>query len=255
MAIRREDSRHGSLGVTTVTIDHPSRNILDLEHCRALSAELEGIRREGKSRVVVLRGAGAQFSTGVDIRQHTPDLMPTLLPAFHDVFDALLALDAITVAAVHGWCLGGGAELALACDRVLAREDARFGFPEINVGCFPPVAVPLLAARVGVGQALPLILEGKDRAARELLASGMVSSTTAGDLSELVEREIARYCDKSSTVVGMVARVLHVEARRAWGCRIREVEKVYLEQLLQHPDASEGVAAFLEKRPPVWRGE
>lgn len=253
MPIRREDTQQGLLRVTTVLLDHAPRNILDLGHCRELHRILAEIADEGKARIVVLRGTGDQFSTGVEIRQHTPERMPALLPAFHDIFDALLALEAITIAAVHGWCLGGGAELALACDRVLAREDARFGFPEIKVGCFPPVAIALLTARASVGQALPLILEGRDFAARDLVSSGLVSSITKGGLDELISREIAKYSDKSPFVVGLVARELHAEAKRAWGGRIRELERVYLEQLLQHPDASEGISAFLEKRAPIWR--
>ena len=108
-------------------------------------------------RIVILRGSGRCFSTGVDIEQHTPELMPTLLPAFHEIFHRLLDLHAVTIAAVHSFCLGGAAELAFACDRVVAEETARLGFPEITVGCYPPVAIPLMARRIGQGRAAQMI--------------------------------------------------------------------------------------------------
>lgn len=253
MGIQCQKHRSGTLTVTTVTIARSPMNILDTAHCQDLTRALEEIRDEGESRIVVIRGGGKCFSTGVEIQEHTPAKLPALLPAFHDVFERLLDLPSITVAAVHGYCLGGAAELALACDRVIATSDARIGFPETRVGCYPPVALPLLSSRAGTGRAVELVLEGKEAPVRDLVDWGLVHASEGTDLDALIAREISRYHDKSPAIVGMVARHLHEEARAAWAHRIRDYEKFYLEEVLPHPDASEGIGAFLERRPPRWQ--
>lgn len=253
MAILSERMRSGSLTVTTITISRPPLNVLDTDHCRELTEALRRVAKDGETRIVVIRGDGKCFSTGVEIREHTPEKMPTLLPAFHDIFEVLLSLPAITLAAVHEYCLGGAAELAFACDRTLATATARIGFPESRVGCYPPVALPLLSARVGTGRALELILDGREARLSDLVAWGLVHVAEGSDLDALIGREIARYHDKSPAVVGMVATMLHQEAQRSWADRIRSYEREYLHEMLTHPDAVEGIAAFLDRRPPRWQ--
>jgi cyclohexa-1,5-dienecarbonyl-CoA hydratase len=254
MAIETRLERVGGLWVATVTLDHPRTNVIDTAHCGELAGALLRLREEDRARVVVLRGAGKHFSTGVDISEHTPELMPTLLPAFHGIFEALLGLRAVTVAAVQGYCLGGAAELALACDRVIAQREARIGFPEIRVGCYPPVAIPLLTARIGHGRATGMILEGAEASAEDLATWGAVDAVT-GDptLERGLAGELARYADKSPAVIGMAAALLHERARESWARCIPALEKAYLDELLPHPDAAEGIAAFGEKRAPRWR--
>lgn len=254
MGIEREDRAVGTLTVTTVTIDHAPAGVLDLEHVRELSGALRQVRADDRARIVVLRGAGPVFSTGVDIRQHTAETMPELLPAFHALFEDLLGLPAITIAAVHGRCLGGAAELALACDRVIAAEGTEVGLPEIRLGCYPPVAIPLLAARIGVGRATELVLGGRPVPLEDLASWGLVHriAPPAG-LAAAVDDEIALYSRASPAVIGMVAELLHEESRRLWAARIPAIEAAYLEVLLPHPDCAEGIAAFIGKRTPRWK--
>jgi enoyl-CoA hydratase/carnithine racemase len=253
MAVECRNSVAGGLRVATLTIDHAPANVLDLDHCRQLEAGLRAIEKEGKSRVVILRGSGRFFSTGVDIKQHNPEQMPELLPAFHAVFDRLLDLQAVTIAAVHGCCLGGAAELAMACDRVIAHRETKIGFPEIRVGCYPPVAIAMLAARIGHGRAVEMILGGREIPVETLHAWGIVDRvTTDPGLDSAIQEELALYQDKSPAVLGMAAKLLHDQARKVWGADIRSLEREYLGRLLPHPDACEGIAAFTGKRRPVW---
>lgn len=255
MGIDRRDRQVGTLTVATVTIDHAPAGVLDLEHVRELSSTLQQVRADDRARIVVLRGAGKVFSTGVDIRQHTAAGMPELLPAFHGLFDDLLGLPAVTIAAVHGRCLGGAAELAFACDRVLAEAGTEIGLPEIQLGCYPPVAIPLLAARLGVGRATEMILGGQPVPLETLAEWGLVHRIAkARGLEAAIDEECARYSRSSPAVVGMVAELLHEESRRLWGERIAAIEEFYLDVLLPHPDCAEGIAAFVEKRPPRWKG-
>lgn len=254
MAITRDDRDVGTLTVTTVTIDHAPANVLDLEHVHELSSVLHQVRADDRTRILVLRGGGAVFSTGVDIGQHTPQTMPELLPAFHRLFDDLLGIPALTVAALHGRCLGGAAELAFGCDRVIAEEGTEIGLPEIKLGCFPPVAIPQLASRIGIGRASGMILSGENVPLEDLHAAGLVDRIApAGKLDAAVETECARYSTWSPAVVGQVAHLLHQEARRLWADRIPDIEEDYLENLLPHPDCAEGIAAFQEKRPARWK--
>ncbi len=254
MAIHRTDTRSGTLTVATVTIDHAPANVLDLEHVRELASVLHQVRADDRARVLILRGADTVFSTGVDIKEHTPETMPELLPAFHSLFEALLGIPAITIAALHGRCLGGAAELAFACDRIVAETGTEIGLPEIQLGCFPPVAIPQLVARLGIGRATGMILGGGNIPVEDLQSWGLVDSIAPnGGLEAAIDLEVARYSKWSPAVIGQVAHLLHEETRHHWARRIPAVEADYLENLLPHPDCAEGIAAFLEKREPVWQ--
>jgi len=254
MPIRRENWVAGKLvkGVT-LRIDHPKTNVFNLELCLELIEALQVIGRENEARVVVLQGQGRCFSTGVDILEHTPEIMPVLLPAFHQIFDELLNLHALTIAAVHGYCLGGAAELAFACDRVIVEEGSKIGFPEISVGCYPPVAMALLPYRANFGAATKMLLSGDTFELEQLVDWGLVNTIcNQGELEKALADEINSYADKSPAILAMLCAALHEEARLGWANKIPEFERHYLSRVLPHPDASEGIAAFLEKRKPVW---
>jgi len=253
MPITLNRRTEGGLVVADVALDHAPVNILDMDHCRELTATLNNLREEDQARVVVLRGNGRCFSAGVDIEQHTPEKMPELLPSFHAIFEALLNLRAVTIAAVHGFCLGGAAELAFACDRVIAHPKARIGFPEIKVGCYPPVAVPMMSHRVGHGRAVEMIMSGDEVPPAKLAEWGVIDRLSGDDLDAAIDEELAIYRGKSPAVIGMASALLHDQARNAWGTQIAALEKEYLDVLLPHPDASEGIAAFQEKRQAIWK--
>lgn len=254
MPLQVTDSTIDNLPVTTIVINRPPLNVLDTATCIELSSALGAIRERDWARVVVLRGEGRAFSSGVDIAEHTPALMPTLLPAFHRIFHELLSLRAFTIAAVHGACLGGAAELAFACDRLLVDETAKFAFPEIKVGCYPPVAIPLLAARCGAARAIQFITTGTPLPIDTLVQWGLIDAVAAkGELDVALASEFARLADKSPAVLGMIAGLFHEQARMSWGSQIDAVERAYLTEVLPHPDASEGILAFQEKRAPHWQ--
>jgi len=160
----------------------------------------------------------------------------------------------VTAAIVRGRCLGGGFELALACDFIFAADDAHFGLPEVTLGVFPPAAAALLPLRVGAARATSAILTGATRSAGEWRDAGLIEFVSAADsLSGDVDAWFGR-----SLALKSAAAIRHAAAaaRMSLLAGVREhlprLEQLYLNDLMRTADAVEGVSAFLEKRPPNW---
>src|SRR3981081_38134 len=159
--------------VARIVLHNPPLNVIDIPMMEALAQTLSGIEARADISVVVLSGDGKGFSAGVDVAAHTPDKVEGMLVKFHTVIRALVASKKVTIAAVQGHCLGGGAELAMVCDIAYTTESAKWGFPEIKLGCYPPVACTALAGLVGQKKAAELILTGRTISGEEGAASGV----------------------------------------------------------------------------------
>jgi cyclohexa-1,5-dienecarbonyl-CoA hydratase len=238
-----------------IRLDRPPLNILDIRMMEALDAALD--RALPESDFVVFQGAGAKaFCAGADVADHTPERVAKMLCAFHAVFRRLVAADCLTVAAVHGYCLGGGMELATFCDFVLATESAQFGQPEIKLGCFPPVAILTLPRRIGLQAAAHLILTGQQISATEAQRLGLVTRVVPDqELSTAVEMLLGELRTLSPTVLRLTRKTLSRVHSADFLEQLEEAERVYLSELMQTHDAQEGIRAFLEKRKPVWKGK
>ncbi len=151
-----------------IILDSPRGNLLSLELVRALGAAIHALESEPGIKWLTVEGSGGEFSYGARIQEHVPGLMGTVLPETHRVFKRLLAFPAPTAALVEGRCLGGGFELALACDDIIATETAVFGLPEIRIAAFPPAAAALLPLRVGASRATRAIVTGQTQTAQVL---------------------------------------------------------------------------------------
>jgi len=241
--------------VATLTIDRPPLNILDIPTIDRLGEAIAELAADPELLVIVLRGAGERaFSAGVAVQDHTPDRVGPMLDSLHGTIRRLWDLDAITLAAVQGHCLGGGMELAMACDLVIATDDARFAQPEIELGCFPPVAAALLPTRIGAGLALDLALTGRTLTAGEAERMGLVTRRVpAGGLDEAVREISERIAAKSAPVVRLTKKAVSAGRDLPFPEALAETERIYKEELLPLEDVEEGAAAFLEKRRPVWR--
>ncbi|HMK23284.1 MAG TPA: enoyl-CoA hydratase/isomerase family protein, partial [Terriglobales bacterium] len=131
---------HVEVPVVRITLNHPPLNVIDIPMMEELRAALAEAEANTGVSVVVLAGSGKAFSAGVDVAAHTPEQVADMLEKFHAIFRAIVASRKVLVAEVRGQCLGGGAELAMVCDVVVTSESARWAFPEIHLGCLPPVA-------------------------------------------------------------------------------------------------------------------
>jgi cyclohexa-1,5-dienecarbonyl-CoA hydratase len=236
-----------------LTLDRPPLNILDIAMMRELDAAIE--RALPRCDFLVLQGAGPKsFSAGAEIADHVPERVGEMLAAFHAIFRRLARADCVTIAGVHGVCLGGGMELATFCDFVVAAADAKFGQPEIKLGCFPPIALLTLPELCGMRAAMDLILTGRTVEAREAERLGLVSRIAAeGQLAPAVAALLQELHVLSPGVLRLTRRTLWRLHAGEFERRLEEVERIYLNELMQTKDAREGIRAFLEKRPAVWQ--
>ena len=234
-----------------VTLDRPPLNVLDLATTRDLGGALSDIASRRDAKVVVLRSAVAgTFSAGVDVADHAPEKVGEMLETFHDVFRILDAMPQLIIAAVDGRCLGGGCELAVFCDVVLATRRSVFALPEIDVGCFPPVAAVILPRLIGRA-ALEMVLTGGPVTATEAARIGLITAVVP-DLEAAVHRWTAALAAKSGAVLALARRAVRQGGHDSFETALARAERLYREELAHTADCEEGVRAFLEKRPPAW---
>ena len=241
--------------VATVTLDRPPLNILDMETIAGLAMAADRLAQAEGVQIVLLQGAGERaFSAGVAIEIHTPELIPTMIHGFHDALRRWWRLPMLTVAAVRGHCLGGGMELAAVCDMVVADGAARFGQPEIFVGCFPPVAAALYPSLLGPGRSLDLIVTGRQLNAREAERLGFVTRLAeAGALDDAVAQLVLEVTRHSAVAQRLGKKAVRASLGNAFDDALEKAERIYLEEMAKTADVAEGAQAFLEKRQPVWR--
>jgi len=239
--------------VARITINRPPMNILDIPTILEILDALDQVPKE--TTILVFAGTGEKaFSAGVDVKDHTIDKVESMLKSFHQIFRRLAELDMITIARTHGFCLGGGMELAIFCDFVVAAENTVFGQPEIKVGCYPPVATALLPKLAGTKKAYEIVLLGETIFASEALEMGLVSQVVpVASLDRAVNDWIHRLMALSSVVIRKAKKALLSGNDRPFLEALDEAERIYLKELVKTEDLKEGINAFLEKRKPTWK--
>ena len=242
--------------VARIVLRHAKRNILDFQMMDELSASLDQLEARHDVSTILIEAAGEHFSAGVDIPSHTPDKVATMLEKFHGVIRRFLKTSKVTVAAVKGCCLGGGAELAMTCDMVITTEAAHWGFPEIRLGCYPPVAAAALASVVGQKRAAELILTGRSFDGCEAERIGLVNRAVPADkLKESVEECLDRLAALSPSALAHAKRALYSWDAAHFEKGLARAEEIYLKDLIRTEDAQEGIRAWMEKRKPHWMGK
>jgi len=240
--------------VATLTLDRPPLNILNIRTCRALHGALQDLGARAEVGVLVVAGAGKAFCAGVDVGEHEASLAPIMLHAFHAICRALLDFPRPTIARVHGAALGGGCEVALCCDLAVAGASAKIGLPEITLGLLPPVAAVLLPRLAGRRAAAEAILWGEALPAESALRLGLVSEVVPDDrVDARVAERAGRAARLSGAALRLARKALRQGAEGPPEAALQRVERVYLDELMRTADAGEGLKAFLEKRPPIWR--
>lgn len=249
----RLELQHGGQ-VANVSLAAPKANILD----RAMMADLQKIFAKLSPRhdlkAIIVTADGPNFSFGASVPEHLPERIAATLTQLRELLVLMVRAPAPTIAAVRGQCLGGGFELVLACDLILAEESAQFGSPEIKLGVFPPAASTLLPLRVGGGWASKLVLTGESWTGTAAAQAGLVSRlAAAGELHTQLEKWLETdFLPRSAAALRHAARAIRLPFLSALEKDLPLIERMYLEELMAEPDAVEGMRAFIEKRPAVW---
>jgi len=245
---------HPGPRLASIVLNRPPLNIINLEMLDELNAAWSEVE-DLKAQVAVLSGAGERaFSAGVDVADHMPGKVETMMEKFHHFIRRIRKSDCITIAAIQGHTLGGGAELAMMCDLIVAADDTQIGQPEISLGCYPPVAAAYLPSAVGYHKASEMVLVGEPVSAARAEQFGLINKVVPrGNLSEAVDDYVDKLLAKSSAVLALTKRALREGAGHHFEKALNGLQDLYLRELVKTDDMVEGMKAFLEKRPPSWR--
>lgn len=241
-------------GVGRIVLNRPPLNVLNIAMMEEIQVALRQAQAAADTRAILFSASGRMFSAGVDIAEHTQELMERMLDAFHGIFRLMADGEVPTLAVVQGHALGGGCELACFCDLVLAAQGAKFGQPEIAVGVFPPVAAALFPHLICGKRAAELILTGEPIPAEEAQRIGLINAVVPADqLANETQRWLGRLTDKSASVLRLAKRALRTGMASGFDQALSTIETTYTRSLMRLEDATEGLAAFMEKRKPAWR--
>lgn len=252
-ALRVESLYDGQLW--RVFLNRPKANILDMEMSTELMELFERARETKPLKLITIEGEGKHFSFGASIQEHKPETCSEMLAGFHKMFMALHDSHVQCHAIVRGQCLGGGLELAAFCHRVYAATDATLGQPEILLGVFAPVASVILSGRVGRGAAEDLCLSGRLIDAARALEIGLVDEVSEDPWAACRAYFEAHIKSRSASSLRYAVHACRMEFGREFERRIRNLEHLYLDELMETHDAVEGLLAFIQKREPSWRDE
>ncbi|NWF92226.1 MAG: enoyl-CoA hydratase/isomerase family protein [Syntrophaceae bacterium] len=243
-------------GVAFLTLNRAPLNVLNIEMMEEINHYLKGLSQERSLKLLVIQAVGKAFSAGVDVGEHLGDQVQRMIEVFHGMFRRMDGLKVPSIAVVNGAALGGGCELALYCDMVIATERSKFGQPEIQVGVFPPIAALIFPRIIGRKKAMELILSGETISAQEALAMGLINKVVPeGSLEGEVNGFIERFKKLSGIVLKLAREATLAGLNDDTEKGLKAIEKIYLDRLMKSHDAIEGLNAFLEKRKPAWKDE
>ena len=246
--------------VVVLTIDNPPANSMGLRVISGLSEALDAIEDDRGVRAVVITGAGEKmFCAGADIKLLSQvEGIGEDHPLFQTarLFDRIEAFPKAVVAAINGFCLGGGAELAMSCDIRIASEHARFGQPEVNIGITPGWGgTQRLTRLIGKTRAQPLLLTGEMLGAKDALEWGLLNEVTPpGELMNRALEVAAKLAEKAPLAIAEIKSRVVSGAKQDLSAAVVDDLRGML-RLMGTADGKEGVAAFLQKRAPVFKGE
>ncbi|MCS7250991.1 MAG: enoyl-CoA hydratase-related protein [Anaerolineae bacterium] len=243
--------------VGLIRLNRPERlNALNRLLMEELAAALEAFDQEDSIRCIVITGNERAFSTGADIQEMMEaGAVEMLLRDSIAWWDRIQRIRKPIIAAVSGWCLGGGCELAMACDIIIASETAVFGQPEINIGVIPGAGgTQRLTRAIGKSKAMEMILTGRYMSAQEAEAAGLVSRVVpVGSYLD----EAIRLAKEIAARPPIAVRLAKEAVNKAFETSLRdglEYERHLFYFLFATEDQKEGMRAFIEKRKPQWKG-
>ncbi|MEW6455608.1 MAG: enoyl-CoA hydratase/isomerase family protein [Acidobacteriota bacterium] len=242
--------------VFVLTLNRPPLNILNIKMMNEINMALEEVLGWKECKILLIKGEGKAFSAGADVGEHLPEKVNEMLKTFHKMFYLLDLFEGISVSAVNGSALGGGCELALFCDMVLASEKAKFGQPEIKLGVFPPVAVALYPLVFPSRFIMDFILSGEIIDATEAEKKGLINKIISSErFYEEVDEYLKKFKSLSLSSLKITKTVIKKIIKLDFQNNLKFADEDYLTILMKTEDANEGLKAFLEKREPLWKNK
>lgn len=234
-------------------LDRPKANILDAALVGAIENAIRQHGTVAELRGILIDASGGHFSFGASIEEHLPGQCAAMLAGFHRLILQIFASPVPVLVAVRGQCLGGGLELATAGHLLFAGRDAKFGQPEIQIGVIAPAASCLLPERIGLAAAEDLLLSGRSIGAEEALRIGLVTEVADDPETAALGYFDRHLAPKSANSLRFAARAARHGTTERISAKLAAVEKLYLDELMVTQDATEGLTAFIEKRPARWK--
>lgn len=242
-----------SAGVARLLLARPKHNVLNIEMMKEIQEALRGLAADADLKCLVIKGDGPSWCAGVDVGEHSPDLVAEMMASFNGIFEIMEGMDIPLIAAVHGACLGGGMELAIACDIILASDRASFGQPEIRLGFFPPYAAIRLPGIVGAARTIEICTTGRTYSAQEAKEMGMISQVVAAEkLEEALQALIDSLQASSPLIIRLCKQAVRRHLGKEFPAAMAGVTAMFLNDLMKTEDTREGIKSFYEKRRPVW---
>lgn len=239
--------------VATLALNRPPLNIMHIEMLEEVNSALLDLRNEPSLKVLVIRGRGKAFSGGVDPADYTAEKLSRAIHVFHRVFETMRLLDIIAVGAVDGVAFGGGFELALMCNLIVASESATFALPEIKSASIPPLACVVLPRAGPRRKAMEWILTGDEIPVLDLERFGLVNRVFPdADFEKELKEFVSKLTSKSGPVLNLAKRTQIESYYAGYEEALFKAENMFLGKLTALDDFQEGVSSLLENREPKW---
>lgn len=241
-------------GLVTIEISRPPHHVLNIPLMADMGKAIQFASSDRNAKALVITAVGDKmFSAGVDVMDHTPDKVVEMIDTFHGMLKQLLSCPIPTIAVLNGSAMGGGCELAIACDMILANDEVKIGQPEIKLGVFPPIAAILLPKMTSMNKAMELLLGGCLITAEEACQIGLINhvypqASFAADCRSFVDQ----FLSLSRVALIYTKRAIREASGKPFLEALFNVEQIYLKELMVTADAVEGLRSFMEKHKPVW---
>lgn len=240
----------------SLVLNRPPLNVMNIAMMKEMNAALDELKDHSRAKVFLIRGEGKAFSAGVDVADHTVDKVDEMMHEFLRIFELLHGIVIPTIAVVDGAALGGGCEVAIYCDMVVASERAKFGQPEIKVGVFPPIAAAMFPRLIRRNRSLELLMNGETLPAAEAERIGLINKVFPVEgFTEHVNDFVGKFTAQSKVILEMTKRAVDRGLYHPCMEAIGRAEELYMTKMMKTQDANEGLRAFMEKRKPVWKNK
>ena len=242
--------------VAFITLKREDLNVLNIAMMEEINTALESLTGGNDLKALVFKADGKAFSAGVDVSEHTAELVDKMINTFHMMFRLLDGMQCPTVAFVQGAALGGGCELACFCDMVIAAAGVKFGQPEIKVGVFAPVAVAAFPQSAHLKQMYELLLTGDVIKAEQAQEIGLVNRVfPREDFASQCEKWLARLTVNSAAILRLTKKAVRSGLGKPFKDALSSAEQIYLREMMSTKDTHEGLSAFMDKRSPKWQDQ